>query len=332
MSTDPNNPQSPPPDTPSLAFIAEAQARRKAAWPLYHGYEYVPMGEARSLAVPVTVGCSYNRCLFCDLNHNLPFRILSLAEIDQQLENLVFLHRYDRRPVKRATLMQGNALCLPTQDLLAIIDLIRMHFPSVEGIGSFACVRDVLSKGPSDLQILQAAGLDHLTLGIESGSDRVLSFHQKGVTVAEMGRAMRMVNDLALPTSAYLILGLGGQDHEEDHVQETARFLNQYTWKELILLTLVLFKRAPLVAKVRTGEFRRVRPLACMREARDLVQLLTTPTWVNGTHKNNAFPFKGKIPDQKEALLEYLEKRLEELAKVNETFHEAERWTRWSNE
>ena len=54
----------------------------------YGGYFYVPMTQAFSLAVPVTVGCSWDKCSYCDLNHNNSFRILSQAEIQRSLEKL----------------------------------------------------------------------------------------------------------------------------------------------------------------------------------------------------------------------------------------------------
>ncbi|MBR0316363.1 MAG: hypothetical protein IJQ99_05810, partial [Synergistaceae bacterium] len=34
----------------------------------YGYYYYVPMAEAYDIQIPVTVGCSYDKCLFCDLN------------------------------------------------------------------------------------------------------------------------------------------------------------------------------------------------------------------------------------------------------------------------
>ena len=43
---------------------------------------YVPLAESYTVQVPVTVSCSYRRCLFCDLNQGMPFRELSLDEID----------------------------------------------------------------------------------------------------------------------------------------------------------------------------------------------------------------------------------------------------------
>ena len=37
----------------------------------YGSFYYVPMAESRAVQLPVTVGCSYGRCLFCDLNQGM---------------------------------------------------------------------------------------------------------------------------------------------------------------------------------------------------------------------------------------------------------------------
>ena len=34
----------------------------------YGYYYYVPMAEAYTVQIPVTVGCSYDKCLYCELN------------------------------------------------------------------------------------------------------------------------------------------------------------------------------------------------------------------------------------------------------------------------
>ncbi len=36
---------------------------------------YVPMTQGYSVAVPVTVGCSWDKCLYCDLNHENKFQV-----------------------------------------------------------------------------------------------------------------------------------------------------------------------------------------------------------------------------------------------------------------
>ena len=78
----------------------------------YSGYFYVPMTQAWSLAVPVTVGCSWDRCLFCDLNHNNSFRIFTNSEIREKLTVLKRSQAKRRLPVRKIVLGGGNPFVL----------------------------------------------------------------------------------------------------------------------------------------------------------------------------------------------------------------------------
>ena len=40
----------------------------------YGFFYYVPMAESYTVQIPVTVSCSYRRCLYCDLSANFPSR------------------------------------------------------------------------------------------------------------------------------------------------------------------------------------------------------------------------------------------------------------------
>ena len=74
----------------------------------YGFFYYVPMAESYTVQIPVTVSCSYRRCLYCDLNQGMAFRELSLEEIDRNIERLRFIHETDSRPPKRFLLAGGN--------------------------------------------------------------------------------------------------------------------------------------------------------------------------------------------------------------------------------
>ena len=58
----------------------------------YGYYYYVPMAEAYAVQIPVTVGCSYNKCLYCKLNQDNKFRELSLDEIANNITKLRYIY------------------------------------------------------------------------------------------------------------------------------------------------------------------------------------------------------------------------------------------------
>ena len=97
----------------------------------YVGRIYRPPSEARSLLVQVTIGCSHNRCTYCDMYRDKRFKPKDLAQVEKDLQEA---YAYGPRN-KRAFLCDGDALILPTKRLLAILELIRKYTPWIERVG-----------------------------------------------------------------------------------------------------------------------------------------------------------------------------------------------------
>lgn len=295
----------------------------------YGGYYYVPMAEAFTVQVPVTVSCSYKKCLYCDLNQGMAFRELSLEEVAENVRKLRYIHD---KPAKRFLLAGGNPFFLPTEKLLRISEAIRESFPECEYISSFARADDVTRKTPAELHALHEAGYDRLCLGLESGCDSVLAYHRKGVTSAQNLQAVHMLTDSGMSYSAYIMLGLGGRDMSEAHVDGTAEMLNHSSPFELTVVTLVLFKGAELAERVRAHEFHRLPPVDALKEGRKLLSLLKIHTVWNATHKTNIFPVKGRIPEHKELLLRRIDDALSEIDSQGLKQYELKRWRKWGTE
>ena len=93
----------------------------------YEGTVYRPPSEARSLIVQVTIGCAHNRCTFCSMYKDKQFRIRELEEVFEDLESARAIYP----KVKRVFLADGDALVLPTDKLIAILDKINELFPEL---------------------------------------------------------------------------------------------------------------------------------------------------------------------------------------------------------
>ncbi|MBQ9565336.1 MAG: radical SAM protein [Synergistaceae bacterium] len=312
--------------------IQKVRRLKREVYGEYGFYYYVPMAESFAVQLPVTISCSYRRCLYCDLNQGMAFRELSPDEIAANLERLRFIHEEDTRPPTRFLLAGGNPFVLSSEKLSAIAAQVRAVFPSCETISCFARADDVLRKSGSELIALHQAGYDRLCLGIESGSDRVLRYQEKGVGRAENAGAMAALDAAGIRYSAYIMLGLGGQDLSGEHVAETASLLNQAHPFELTVVTLVLFKGARLAERVRSREFRRMTSLDTLKEGRELLSRLELSTVWNATHKTNLFPIKGKIPEHKELLLRRIDAAIQEMADGDLKQYELRRWQNWGTE
>lgn len=299
----------------------------------YGKYYYVPMTQGGAISVPVTVGCSWNQCLYCDLNHTNLFRVLSMEEIDRAIARLKDFYEPIRVKPKKALMMGGNPFCLPTDQLLAICERIYKAFPYIRYISAFARADDILRKSKEELRLLKDAGMNELSIGLESGNDEVLRFHHKGETVAEQTAAMRALEDIGMNYSVYVMLGLGGRQHSHAHAVDTGKLLSVVRPNVIIVVTLVAFSNAPLVAKLRSKEFVRLTPKESIEEEIRMLEHIDNPgTVFNATHKTNALILKGKLPEQKALLLRKMHIALEENSEKELLERELKKWVRWDKE
>ena len=74
----------------------------------YIGDIYRPPSEAYSLLVQVTIGCSHNKCTFCNMYKEKQFKVRKQEEV---LEDLAWARSHYGR-VDRMFLCDGDALCL----------------------------------------------------------------------------------------------------------------------------------------------------------------------------------------------------------------------------
>jgi radical SAM superfamily enzyme YgiQ (UPF0313 family) len=146
-----------------------------------------PPSEAHSLILPVTNGCSWNKCTFCEM-YTAPqkkFRARDEAEVLEEIRRCGQSLR-----VRRVFLADGDAMVLPTKRLLRILEAIREHLPDVERITSYCLPRNLKRKSVEELEALREAGLAMLYVGAESGDDEVLSRVNKGETYESTKEAL----------------------------------------------------------------------------------------------------------------------------------------------
>ena len=143
---------------------------------------------------------------------------------------------------------------------------------------------------------------------------------------------MKMLDDSGMSYSAYIMLGLGGHDMSESHINETASLLNMSNPFELTVVTLVIFKGAKLIERIKSHDFHRMHPLDAFKEGRKLLSLLEISTIWDATHKTNIYPLKGRIPEHKEKLLRRIDDVIAEIESTNLKQYELKRWRKWGTE
>lgn len=276
----------------------------------YEGDIYRPPSEAYSLLVQVTIGCSHNKCTFCNMYKEKQFRVRKQEEV---LEDLAWAREHYRR-VERIFLCDGDALCLANRKLLVILDYIRQHFPECERVTTYGRATDVLRKTDEELRELREHGIEMVYLGAESGSQKVLEKINKGETREELIEGVQRLEAAGIKTSVTFISGLAGSDDWEEHAVETGRMIAEMNASYVSLLTLMLQPPAPLLEDYRQGRFKLLTPEEVLAETCLMLQYAkpSKSCVFRSNHASNYVSLRGNLPEDNDSMIAALKRCMED--------------------
>ena len=264
-----------------------------------------PPSEGRSLILPVTDGCSWNRCTFCEM-YTAPQKKFRARAEDEVLASIRHSGQYFGDRVKRVFLADGDALVLPTHRLLRILQAVAEHMPAVERVGSYCLPRNLRRKSVSELSELRSAGLKIAYVGAESGDDTVLERVNKGESFNSTVEALDKLGQAGITRSIMILNGLGGQVHSDQHADNSARLANT-TQPEYLATLVVSFPMGE--QRFRTGypEWEPLDQLGLFREMERFIAALDLKDTVfRSDHASNWLVLKGRLGRDKSALLEQI--------------------------
>ncbi len=271
---------------------------------------YRPPSEANSLLLRVTRGCPWNKCTFCSMYKHLAFKRRPLAEIRQDIEAARYFYADSARTV---FIGDSNSLVIKTDDFVEILKLLYKSFPHIERVTSYARAKTLYKKPLKDLKRLRDAGLTRLHVGLETGSERLLSAINKGATPAECIEAGRKVKKAGFELSLYILLGLGGEEYWQEHAHETAAVLNQIDPHFIRVRTVQPQPGCQLYDELASGAFVKATPATVLKEQRVLVENLQVTSQYLSDHITNYIPVNGKLPEDKEKMLKVIDEYLSAL-------------------
>jgi radical SAM superfamily enzyme YgiQ (UPF0313 family) len=275
---------------------------------IYEGDIYRPPSEAYSLILQATVGCSWNRCTFCIAFQGKEFRAKTLEELKRDVE-VVFPYQ---KNATRIFLADGNALCLPTDELEGMLRFLYSKFPRLERVTIYGGPLDIRKKTVRELARLRKAGLDMVYFGLESGSDEVLKRVKKGAKASTMIETGRKVREAGLKLSVIYILGLGGRELTEGHARETARVISAQDPQYAAALTLMVEPGSAIEEDVRSGRLTLLDPEEALAELHAVVEgLKVTDCVFRANHASNYVTFGGTLPGDREAILAQIDGAME---------------------
>jgi hypothetical protein len=247
--------------------------------PAYAGFEQGPIrppSEAGSLLIRVTRNCPWNRCAFCPVYKEQKF---SQRPVEDVLQDITSVHRFvtalreeeegngrlspaaalrrigDAEPDRAALhaarhwlaagaesifIQDADSLIIKPERLLTILRYLRECFPWARRVTSYARSHTVARIALADLRAMREAGLSRIHIGMESGSDRLLTLVKKGVTKKEHILAGCLVKEAGIELSEYIMPGLGGRELSREHALESASALNAINPDFIRLRTLAM--------------------------------------------------------------------------------------------
>ena len=262
-----------------------------------------PPSEAESLILPVTDGCSWNKCTFCEM-YTAPQKKFRARDEAETLETLRRCGERFGSDIRRVFLADGDALVLPTRRLLEILDGIRQHLAAVRRVSSYCLPRNLRKKSVEELKELAAAGLTMAYVGAESGDDEVLAMVHKGETFASTCDALDKLQQAGIKRSVMILNGLGGKILSPQHAANSARLANA-TQPEYLATLVVSFPQGEERFRAGFPEWQPCDQRELFVEMETLISALELKRTVfRSDHVSNRLVLKGTLGAEKPRLLD----------------------------
>lgn len=185
-----------------------------------------------------------------------------------------------------------------------VIEAVREAFPTIQRFTIYGRTRTAAEiRTLPELSEYRRVGLDRVHFGVESGSDTVLKFIQKGVSKQQQIDGLIKTRESGLSCSVYVMPGLGGTDWSQEHARETADVISQASPDYVRLRTLCVFPGTPLWNAQKNGDFTESDDTTTVREIRDMIEQIDTETELLSDSASNLLPINGVLPRDRDAMI-----------------------------
>ncbi len=261
--------------------LEKYEERAKEFLQIYKPISILPPDQYRSLVVQATEGCHYNRCSFCVFYKDRKFRIKTPEEFKTHLKAIRNYYGESLRLRRTIFLGDANAIVIPQKTLVQFLDILNKEFcitpPDMEkeertqwkaahpihfnGIVSFMDCFASLQKDENDFRELAARNLKRVYLGVESGSDNVLTLLNKPGRSKEIRTAIERVKKANMAVGIIIMVGVGGLKLNSEHIEKTVKLLRSLPLGERDLIYFSEFVQLPEMPYTKKAQEDKIRPL-----------------------------------------------------------------------
>jgi radical SAM superfamily enzyme YgiQ (UPF0313 family) len=260
----------------------------------YEGKLYRPPSEADALILQATIGCSWNRCTYCDMYREKTYRE---RPVDECLTDLKAAAALAGPNVEKLFVADGDALGMPMDHWLPILEAAKALFPNLRRVSCYAMAGNVQAKSEADLKALREAGLSLLYIGPESGDDATLKRIAKGATAADHVEAATRAHAAGMAISVIALLGVAGRERSAAHAAATADLVTAMDPEFFAALTVTVVPGTPLATLESTDRFALPSIEEMLGELRTMVDgARPTDATFRTNHASNYLPLGGRLP------------------------------------
>ena len=308
-----------------------------------------PPSEAYSLLIRATRNCPWNRCSFCHTYKGRKFEprptedvikdIETARAIVEGIKELGLKNGFGNQPREVAAYIHGlvtnndsvrqvslwqwaggrsaflqdaNSIVMRHADLLKVVSALKDNFPELDRITSYGRSKTAAKKSVQEFIELRQAGLSRIHIGMESGSDAVLKFVDKGMTADDHVKGGLNIKEAGIELSEYYMPGLGGRQWSKEHAEQSANVLNQVDPDFIRLRTLMMGETLALWASVQSGEYDMLAEDEIVKEIGEFISRLDFTGELKSDHILNLLPeLEGKFPEARQACIDTIERYLE---------------------
>jgi hypothetical protein len=208
----------------ALAWDVERlEAERAAFHTIYKPISILPPDQYLALVLQAAEGCSWNRCSFCTLYQDRPFRIKTADALRRHIQQIKAFVGQAIGMRKSIFLGDANAMIIPQARLRELLNVVHEEFAigppnGMKGIYAFLDIFGAEQKSAADYRELHDAQVRRIYIGLESGDAEVFHLLNKPGSPAACIEAVHAIKAAGINVGIILLAGAGGAHLARQHV------------------------------------------------------------------------------------------------------------------
>ncbi len=203
---------------------------------IYKPITILPPDQYLALYIPLTEGCSYNKCAFCNLYRDRNFRIKTPSETLEITQKIVEFFKSSLLTRRSIFIGEGNVLVEDTNMLIENIRTTKSELSKVRKFLLFDFENEIYGfmdtfhtkKNQKDFQKLKESGLKRVYIGLETGNNFILQeILNKPSSSDQVSETVENIKKSEINVGIIVISGVGGKELQDKHLRDTVNIVQK---------------------------------------------------------------------------------------------------------